>query len=478
MCGILGIYGFKDVSYDLISGLTSIQHRGQDSAGIVTFEDRFHIKKGLGLVSTVFKEKNFKRLKGHIGLGHVRYATQGTTEIFDAQPFAVNYPFGLAMVHNGNVINFNEIRETLYKDNHRLLDTSNDLELILYTFASELEKKNLTNLSINDIFESVYSTQKRIKGSYSTITIIANIGFLAFKDPYGIRPIVMGQKMTQDGPIYAFSSESTCFDYLGYELMHELEPGESIFIDKDRKIHKRICYQEKEAFCIFEYIYFAREDSIIKGNLIASERVKMGKMLAKKFRQKGLKPDIIIDVPSSAYFFASSLAEELGVPYRRGFAKNNHVGRSFIAPSQEEREQLVKQKLNPIRDIIKNKKVAVVDDSIVRGTTSKHIIKILRDAGAKEVYFVSASPPITCPCIYGIDMSLKTELIASRYTEDEIAKYHLGADALIYQSIEDLKELYKDKPSCFACFTGEYPTGISTDFIKDIELEKACAKRC
>ncbi len=475
MCGIVGFYGKQDVVYDLVSGLTALQHRGQDSAGIVTFEKTFHIKKGLGLVSDVFKEKNFKRLTGNIGIGHVRYTTQGGNELLNVQPFAVNYPFGLAMVHNGNVINFKELRKTLYEEHHRLLETSNDLELLLYTLASELEIKDLKNLSVDDIFDSVQATQQKVRGAYSTITMIANRGCLVFNDPYGIRPLVMGKRETEDGVTYGFASESTCFDYLGYETISNLEPGQIIFIDKDLNVHTRTGHREGQAFCVFEYIYFAREDSVMHDRLVASERVRMGEQLAKRVQEAGFDPDIVIDVPSSAYFFASSLAEELKIPYRRGLSKNNHIGRSFILPTQQEREHAVRQKLNPIRTIIQGKKVAVVDDSIVRGTTSKHLVTLLRQAGAEKVYFISAAPPIKHPCIYGIDMAIRGELIAGNYSIDEVGSY-ITADALLYQSLEDLRSLYPKCSICDACFSGDYPTGDATEVLKQIEQERLDSK--
>ncbi|MFH1728102.1 MAG: amidophosphoribosyltransferase [Pseudomonadota bacterium] len=475
MCGILGIYGNDDVSEELLMGLTSIQHRGQDAAGMVTFDETFRLKKGLGYVSSVFKEKNLKRLSGNIGLGHVRYSTVGAGEELDVQPFFLNYPYGLAMVHNGNVTNFQSIRKKLLEDYHRLLDTSNDVALILYTLAAQLEKKDLKNLEIDDIFDAVADTQKMIEGAYSTVTIVANKGILAFADPYGIRPIVMGMKETDKGPAYAFCSESTCFDFLGYKLVRDLEPGEAVFIDNEKKIHSKICHRQGDSFCVFEYIYFAKEDSIINKKLVATERVKMGKILAERIKTRGLNPDIIIDVPNSAYFFASGLAEVLKVPYRRGFSKNNFIGRSFILPSQKERELAVRQKLNPIRDIIKGKKVAVADDSIVRGTTSRHIVKMLKDFGAKEVYFISAAPPVKCRCVYGIDMSIKTHLIASGKGNKEIEDY-IGADALVYQTIEDLKSVYHDQKCCYACFSGEYPTGISEESLSNIEKERILAE--
>ena len=476
MCGIIGVYGYNDVASEIINGMATLQHRGQDAAGIVTFAGTFHLKKGNGQVSNVFNHIDLNTLSGYSGLGHVRYSTMGSTDAEDAQPIAVNYPFGLAMVHNGNVVNFKELRKTLYEENHRLVDTSNDVALILYTFASVLETKDLKKLSVGDIFDSVDEVQKKVQGAYSAMTIIANHGFLAFTDPYGIRPLVMGRKFTDKGVVYAFASESTTFDYLGYELMHDLRPGEMVFIDKDHQVHTRIGETKKQAFCVFEYIYFAREDTTIYKRLVASERVRMGKQLAVTFKKSGLQPDIVIDVPSSAYFFASGLAEGLEVPYRRGLAKNNHMGRSFITPNQDQREKMVKQKLNPIRDIVTGKKIAVVDDSIVRGTTSKRIVQLLRSAGAKEVYFVSASPPIKHPCIYGIDMSVRKEILASNYEIDEIARY-IGADAVIYQSLEDLEEMYNDLPICHACFSGRYPTGISKQLLQEIEQEKLGSNR-
>jgi amidophosphoribosyltransferase len=476
MCGILGIWGQDDVSEELALGLNAIQHRGQDAAGIVTFDRKFRMKKGPGLVSQVFGGEDIERLRAPCGLGHVRYATIGSTEALDAQPIAVSYPFGVAMVHNGNVINFTELRRTLYEDHHRLLDTSNDVALILFTFASMLETKNLKALTVDDIFDTVCETQQQVKGAYSAISIIANHGFLAFTDPNGIRPIVMGRRYSESGLVHAFASETTCFDYLGFQIVRDLQPGEAVFIDTTGHVHSRVCSQARQAFCVFEYIYFAREDSVIHRRLVASERVRMGRALARTIRDARLDPDIIIDVPSSAYFFASGLAEELGVPYRRGLAKNNHVGRSFITPGQGVRERLVRQKLNPIRDVVRGRKVAVVDDSIVRGTTSKHLVKQLRECGAERVYFVSASPPIKHPCVYGIDMSIRREIIAARYDVEDIAGY-LEADAVVYQELDDLRALYSDLPCCTACFSGEYPTDVSPAILDEIEREKASSNR-
>ncbi|HEY3446449.1 MAG TPA: amidophosphoribosyltransferase, partial [Myxococcales bacterium] len=441
---------------------------------IATLDKSFHLKKGLGLVGQVLDAATVKTLAGPCGIGHVRYATQGSRDVLDAQPYAINYPFGLAMVHNGNVINFKDLRRR-FTEKRRLLETSTDLELIVYSLTAALEK-TWPRLAPEDVFAAVSQTQREVIGAYSTLTLLANRGFLAFADPFGVRPLVMGEKQTSKGPAYAFASETACLDCLGYKTVRDLQPGEAIFVDSDFKVHSKVCHPPRRAFCVFEYIYFAREDSVLHGKLVAGERVRMGRRLAQTFRNTGLKPDLVIDVPSSAYFFASALAEELGVPYRRGLAKNPHAGRSFIASTQEQRELIVRQKLNPIRDVVKGKKVAVVDDSIVRGTTSKHIVKLLRESGATAVYFVSASPPVRHPCIYGIDMSLQREMVASGADAQAIAKA-IGADAVVYQTLEDLKDLYKDESSCFACFSGEYPIEGSKDFLGDVEREREWSKQ-
>ena len=475
MCGIVGFFGPDDVVHDIVFGLTALQHRGQDAAGIATFDTNFHLHKGQGLIPDAFKPKHLKKLTGNLGIGHVRYTTQGSNEIDLAQPFTTSYPFGLAMVHNGNVINFRQVAARLHDKYHVLPKTSNDLELIMYTFASELRIKDLDHLSVVDIFDAVETTQELVKGAYATITMIAGHGLLAFNDPLGIRPLVLGRRETADGPIYAFSSESTCFDYLGFELVKNIGPGQAVFIDQNFEVHYKNKYSVPKNFCVFEYIYFAREDSNIHGRLVARERVRLGKLLARKVIDAGLQPDMVIDVPSSGYFAASGLAEAIGVPYRRGLVKNNHMGRSFIVSSQAGREDVVKKKLNPIRAFVEGKKVAVVDDSIVRGTTSRRIVSILREAGAAEVYFISSAPPIVSPCIYGIDMAMSTELIAANYTEDEICRY-IGADRVIYQDLSDLEELFAEDKGhgggCFACFSGKYPTGDVTKYLRHVQEER------
>jgi len=475
MCGIVGFTGYRKIIDDLMFGLVTLQHRGQDSAGIVTFKDMFHIKKGKGLVNEVFNQKHYERLVGDIGIGHVRYTTHGNNNLQNAQPITTNYPYGLAMVHNGNVTNFKQMNKALYEDYHVLPTSTNDLEILLYTFATELKNKDLKKLNVQDIFDAVQTTQKKIEGAYAVISIIANHGLLGFLDPNGIRPLILGKKETKKGIIYGFASESVTFDHLGYEVVRDLKPGEIVFIDNNQQIHSNYGHNAKQYFCIFEYIYFAREDSIFHKNTVAGKRVKMGRKIAQQIKDSGLTPDVVIDVPSSGYFAASGLAEALEIPHHRGLVKSNYIGRSFIAPKQSERENIVKQKLNPIKKAINGKKVVVVDDSIVRGTTSKRIVQLLKNTGAKEVYFVSAAPKIKFPCVYGIDMSMKTELIANNKTHDEIKDF-IGADALFYFQMEDLVDIVNNATICDACFTGNYPTGDVTEVLADIEKEKSKRK--
>jgi amidophosphoribosyltransferase len=477
MCGIIGVSSYDDCATELFLGMNALQHRGQDASGIVTFSGHFRLVKGNGLVSQVFDAESLEGLPGKTGLGHVRYATQGTLEPAMAQPFYMNYPFGIAMVHNGNVDNSGELAAWLHDEQYRLIETTNDLELILYAFASELEKKPLPGIGSEDIFDAVGAVQRRVQGAYAVIALIAGKGLLGFKDPYGIRPLFLG-KRTENGKVaWAFASETSCLEMLGYEIAKELAGGDAVLIDTDGNVQERHFSAAKPgAFCVFEYIYFAREDSSFCGSLVAEAREAMGKSLAKRFKERGLEPDVVIDVPTSAEFFAQGLADELGIPYRRGFVKNKYVGRSFIKPTQAERSRTVRLKLNPIPSVVRGKKVAVVDDSIVRGTTSKRIVELLRQAGAAKIYCVSAAPPLRFPCVYGIDMSVKTELIAGAKSLDEVAAF-IGADELIYQSLEDVEACFPGVGLCSACFSGVYPTGISPESIERIERDRIAAKK-
>lgn len=476
MCGILGIWGRGPVASELMLGLATLQHRGQDAAGALTYDGSFHVKIGRGLVSQVFADKHQERLRGAWGLGHVRYATMGSTDVEDAQPVHVSYPYGLAMVHNGNVTNFARVRERLSLEHHRLVSTSNDAALILYTLAAELEQGDLRSLSVSDLFRAVEATQRAIEGAYSAVCLIAGRGMLAFADPHGIRPLVLGRRETSAGEEYAFASETTCLDFLGFDAIGEVGAGEVVFIDARGAIHRHQGVRRREAFCVFEYIYFAREDSAMRGRVVAAERERMGRALADAVREAGVRPDVVIDVPASGYFFAVGLAQALSVPFRRGLAKNHHIGRSFIQPTDEERRRSVRLKLNPIRGVVEGRHIAVVDDSIVRGVTSRRLVELLRSAGAREVTMVSAAPPVRFPCPYGIDMSTTSEIIAARCSENEV-RQAIGADGLVYQPLATLASLYADLPVCRACFSGDYPTDIDAATLGRIEREKTSSGR-
>ncbi len=476
MCGIIGMIGNSNVAHELAFGLNMLQHRGQDAAGILTFGDRFRLKKGCGLVDQVFDGATLDSLSGNMGIGHVRYATQGSNEQSEAQPFYLNYPFGIGMVHNGNVSNFSELARQCREDENHIVESTNDLELMLYLLANELSKRNTTPWTASDVFAAVEASQKQIFGAYASLAVIAKRGLLAFTDPHGIRPLTMGRRKEGNGWTYAFASETASLEVLGFEITRELMPGEAIFVDTAGEVHSKLLHQKKPAFCVFEYIYFAREDAVFRNHVVAEARSAMGKTLAHRFREKNLSPDVVVDVPSSAYFFAESLARELGVPYQPGFVKNKYVGRSFIMPTQQLRSRAVRMKLNPIASVVKGKKIAVVDDSLVRGTTSERIIQLLREGGAKEIYFVSAAPPIKHPCIYGIDMSIRTELLAATLSEEQVGKA-IGADAMIYQKLSDIEQVFQDVGLCHACFSGEYPTESATADLKFVEAERMTHKK-
>lgn len=476
MCGIFAVCSEKEILADLISAIGTLQHRGQDAVGLVTFDRTFHIKKESGLADHRLKGSDITHLKGKMGMAHLRYTTQGSTDLYDAQPFTVHYPLGLALVHNGNITNFEQLKEDLIQQHHHLIESSNDAELLLYMLALELKEHNLRDLKNDHIFSAVHAVQEKVQGAYAALTLIANKGLLAFMDPHAIRPLTLGKKETEEGIFYALASESRTLDYLGYELIHHLQAGEVVFIDKNMRVHSRICKQEKNAFCVFEYIYFSKEDTVHHNKTVAEERIEMGKRLARHLKDKNLNPDIIIDVPSSGYFFAQGLSDALSTPYKKGLIKSDYAKRSFISPTQTLRERIVRHKCNPIKWIVDGQKVAVVDDSIVRGTTSRHIVRLLKNAGAKEVYFISGSPPIVSPCVYGIDMSHKKEMIAATSTIEEIQAF-IEADALIYPTVEEMREMYKDIGICDACFTKEYPTKISEKMFQAIEQDKQLSMR-
>jgi len=477
MCGIIGIMSNKVVSQEIYDGLTVLQHRGQDSAGMMTFEDHFHLKKGNGLVRDVFHTKNMIRLKGNIGIGHVRYPTAGSYDAAEAQPFYVNSPFGLALIHNGNLTNYDQLKNEVQKVDLRHLNTKSDSELLLNVVARALRLVNTTVLTPKKIFQALKIVYSRLKGSYSVIMIIADYGLLAFRDPYGIRPLSFGVKKEDIIPEYIFASESVALNTLGYEHVSDVQPGEAIFIDMKRKVYSQQITKKHWAPCIFEHVYLARPDTIMDGVSVYKTRLRMGIKLAQKIKQAKIKIDVVIPVPDSARSSALSLAHELGVRYREGLVKNRYIGRTFIMPGQAIRRRSIHYKLNPIPLEIKGRNILLVDDSIVRGNTSKKIIDMVREAGAKKVYFASSAPPLISPCVYGVDMPTKKEFVANGLKADDIAKV-IGADKLFYQDIKDLLDSAKaGNPKisnfCYACMSGRYPTSeVTQELLQKAEMSR------
>ena len=469
MCGIAGLYGQSAVNQDIYDALTVVQHRGQDAAGIVTEEDgKFYLRKSNGLVRDVFHTRHMKNLKGSIGIGHVRYPTAGSSSCAEAQPLYVNSPYGIVLAHNGNLTNQAQLAAELFETDHRHLNTNSDSEVLLNILANELQVRNKVKLEKEDIFSSIDALNTRCRGAYAVLAIISHHGMVAFRDPHGIRPLIMGERKAANGKLeYMFASESVALDVLGFENLQDLKPGEIVYIDKDGNKHHHISSTAKEPSpCIFEYIYFARPDSIIDGSSVYKARVRMGEYLANKIKKEWPDHDIdvVIPVPESSRPSAMELAVQLGLKFREGFIKNRYIGRTFIMPGQEERKKSVKQKLNPIELEFQGKNVLLVDDSIVRGTTSYQIIDMARQAGAKKVYFASAAPPIRFPNVYGIDMPVKSELVAHGRDEEEI-KIEIGADKLIYQDLDDVIEAVipsdeKGTDRNFDCsvFDGHYVT--------------------
>lgn len=485
MCGVLGIFGHDYVAQDIYDGLMTLQHRGQDAAGIMTYNGTFHTKKGLGLVKDVFFEKHMKALQGYVGIGHTRYSTIGSGSLEDAQPFLGQAPFGVVLAHNGNLFNAYELKKEIFEKDHRLVNSDCDAEVILNIFTKALTKQNASKLKAEHIYKAVESVHHRSKGAYSVVSYIAKQGMLAFRDPHGIRPLVFGKKQRGLVTDYIFCSESITLDVLGFELIRDVKPGEAIFIDEEtRKVHSKVITKKKGIPCIFEYIYFARPDSMISEVSVYKARRRMGKKLARKVAKEKLKIDVVMPVPDSSRSAALAVADEMNIKYSEGLVKNRYIGRTFIMPGQEIRKKSIKYKLNPIKIEIEGKNILLIDDSIVRGNTSRQIIQMVRDAGANKVYFASYSPPVKHPCLYGIDIPTPEELIASEFSLEEIRK-HIGADALIYEDLEDSFEactLRGDggpKDFCMACFDGKYKTGdIDAEVLKKNAESRLEDKSC
>ncbi|MFH1545265.1 MAG: amidophosphoribosyltransferase [archaeon] len=468
MCGVIGIISERDVTRDLFIGLLGLQHRGQDSAGILTFDNNFKIKKDKGYVEDVFSERDLDNLKANIGIGHTRYPTVGSDFRTDAQPFYVAFPNKVGIVHNGQVTNYYELRRRFFKKNRALTSTC-DIEAVLNVFAEALLGKK--GLSPKELFEAVKKVFKRAKGAYSVVMLIGGKGLLAFRDPNAIRPLVMMNKKFDGEKAYAFVSESTALINYGYVVERNIAPGEAVFIDNNLRVHSKKIVKGKPHHCMFEWVYFSRTESILEGKEVYKVRLELGRQLAKEWRKTGLKADVVFPVPDTSRTAATTMAEELKLPCREGLIKNRYIGRTFIMASQTRREDSVKLKLNPIPSEVKGKRILLVDDSIVRGTTSKKIVKLLKEYGAKAVYFISTCPPIRFPCFYGIDMPVKSELIASDKTIKEIREF-IEADYLIYNSIPGLRKAIGLKGLCMACLDGRYPSKVPKETIEEFGKER------
>jgi amidophosphoribosyltransferase len=482
MCGIIGIVAKSSVNQAIYDGLTMLQHRGQDAAGIVTCDhNRLHLRKDNGLVRDVFSPAHMLKLRGHMGIGHVRYPTAGCSTSAEAQPFYVNSPYGISLAHNGNLVNAEQLKRDLFREDLRHINTDSDSEVLLNIFAHELHRTKKMQLDHEDIFKAISGVHARCQGAYAAVAMITGHGIVAFRDPYGIRPVVFGRRETVQGPEYMIASESVALDALGFQLVRDIGPGEAIYIDINSNLFTRQC-AEVDVFapCLFEYVYLARPDSIVDGISVHKARMRMGKYLAKKIQR--LRPkhdiDVVIPIPETSRTSAIELANELKIKYREGFIKNRYIPRTFIMPGQAMRKKSVRQKLNAIHLEFKGKTVLLVDDSIVRGTTSKQIIQMAREAGAKKVYFASASPPVCYPNVYGIDMPAASELLAHGRTEEELAEV-IGADWLVYQDLSDLvKAANKGNQSVerfdASCFDGDYVTNnVDRDYLRRLQEKRS-----
>ncbi|MCC5881556.1 MAG: amidophosphoribosyltransferase [Halomonas sp.] len=480
MCGIVGLVAKQTVNQAIYDALTVLQHRGQDAAGMMTWnEGRFLLRKSNGLVRDVFHTRHMARLQGNMGIGHVRYPTAGSASEAESQPFYVNSPYGIALAHNGNLTNSEQLKQELFSSDLRHINTSSDSEVLLNVFAHELGKQGL-HLAPGDIFDAVRRVHRRCRGGYAAVAVINGVGLVAFRDPNGIRPVVFGTRDEGNGQEVMIASESVALDVGGFELHRDLAPGEAIFVDMQGEFHTQLCADAPTLTpCIFEHVYLARPDSILDGAYVYGTRMHMGRKLGDRIRSEWPQHDIdvVIPIPDTSRTSALELAQHLGVTYREGFMKNRYIGRTFIMPGQTQRKKSVRQKLNAIGVEFKGKNVLLVDDSIVRGTTCRQIIQMAREAGANKVYFASAAPPVRYPNVYGIDMPAATELIAHGRSEAEVGEL-IGADRIFYQDLEDLKTACREvNPGLeqFDCsvFDGRYVTGdIDAGYLSALEASR------
>ncbi|MBS0289396.1 MAG: amidophosphoribosyltransferase [Proteobacteria bacterium] len=476
MCGVVGIVSTTEVNQSIFDALTVLQHRGQDAAGMVTCADKhFSLRKGNGLVRDVFRHQDMKYLKGKMGIGHVRYPTAGSSSELEAQPFYVNSPYGIVLAHNGNLTNADELQEELFHDDLRHINTGSDSEVILNIFAHELQRVSHLKSSKEAIFKAVAKVHERCRGGYAVVAMIVGVGILAFRDPFGIRPLIFGTKTSEHGTDVMVASESVALTSQGFSIIDDVAPGEALLVDSQGQYHREKCADSAQLSpCVFEYVYFARPDSIIDKISVYKVRMNMGRRLAEKIRREWNIDDIdvIIPIPETSRNAAIPLANMLNIEYREGFVKNRYIGRTFIMPGQLIRKKSIKQKLSVNELEFRNKTVLLIDDSIVRGTTSKEIIQMARNAGAKKVYFASSAPPIRYPNIYGIDMPISSELIAFGRTIEEIGQ-QIGADGLIYLDLEDLISVLRDGNKDIekfesAVFDGVYLTGDESHYLTKV----------
>lgn len=468
MCGIVGIVANDDVGHDIYDALTVLQHRGQDAAGMMTCENlRLNQRKYNGLVKDVFRSRDMRHLRGNVGIGHVRYPTAGSSSPALAQPFYVNSPYGISLAHNGNLTNCENLARDLFESDKRHLNTDSDSEILLNIFAHELLKVGGLVPRPEDIFAAVRALHRRCQGAYAVTAMIVGHGILGFRDPNGIRPVVFGRRDRGHGVEYMIASESVALDVLDFELVRDIAPGEAVYITNDGQLHTQQCADHPVTRpCIFEHVYFARPDSLMDGISVYKSRLRMGERLAKKILRQMPNHDIdvVIPIPDTSRVAGQVLAYDLGVKFREGLMKNRYIGRTFIMPGQQMRKKSVRQKLNAIALEFRGKNVLLVDDSIVRGTTCEQIIEMARDAGANKVYIASAAPAVRFPNVYGIDMPSANELIAHGRSEEEVCKL-IGADYLVYQNLDDLKQcLSEGNPEIteFECsvFDGNYISGL------------------
>jgi amidophosphoribosyltransferase len=482
MCGIVGVVSHGPVNQLIYDALLLLQHRGQDAAGIATSHgNTFSMHKANGLVRDVFRTRNMRSLPGNSGIGQCRYPTAGSSSEEEAQPFYVNAPFGITLAHNGNLTNADQLKIEMFKKDRRHINTDSDSEVLLNVLAHEIQQGTSSfSLDPSILFKAVSALHRRVRGSYAVVAQIAGYGLLAFRDPYGIRPLCIGFNDTENGPEYLVASESVALEGLGFHFLRDVMPGEAIFIDNSGKLYNEQCADNPVLNpCAFEFVYLARPDSVIDGASVYATRLKMGEYLAEKIRREFSAGDIdvVMPIPDSSRPAAMELAMTLNLDYREGFIKNRYIGRTFLMPGQAIRRKSVRQKLNAISAEFKGKSVLLVDDSIVRGTTSREIVQMARDSGAKRVIFASAAPPVKFPNVYGIDMPTRSELIAHGRTEEEVCR-EITADALVYQDIEALKRSITDvnpmlKKFEASCFDGDYITGdISRDYLDRIEFAR------